>query len=531
MGKIIKFDREVREKLGDGVKKLNEAVASTLGAKGRNVIFQQGRNYMVTKDGVTVASQITLEDPVEDAACQIVKDAAKRTARDAGDGTTTATVLASAIIEKALQYVGSKSNPMDLKRGIDAAVEEVIVSIDKMKQEVNGEDDTFNIASVSANNDPVIGRMISDIFKKVGKDGAVRLEETQMTDTMVDVVEGCQFGAGYLSPNFVNNAVKKVADYNKVAILITDKAFHESFGDIHPALDLIVEKSNEQQEAIPLLIICGGMDGESLGTLVVNKVKHKLPIVAVSIPDFGAERMEILDDIAVITGGTVISEERGLHIKDMGLEHFGTVDRVIVDSATTTLIGRSGDHEAMQERVKEIEAQLKDDKHAQQTWRLKKRIATITGGVGVIYVGGNSESEMKDSYYRIEDALSATKAAMEDGYVAGGGVALLEASRHRTVASDNRDQSLGMETLYAALSSPLRTIAENCGLEGSVVVDKVSRMKEGYGYDALKDEYGGMIAKGIIDPVKVVKTALKNAASVAGMIITTNCVINDKPKK
>jgi len=529
--KEIKFDREVREKLEDGVTKLNEAVSSTLGAKGRNVIFQQGRNYLVTKDGVTVAEQVVLDDPVENGACQIVKDAARRTARDAGDGTTTATVLASAIIKKSLQYVGSNSNPMDLKRGIDIAVEEVVQNIDKEKFEIKDNNDLFNIASVSSNNDPVIGRMIADVFKKVGKDGAVRLEETQMTETMVDVIEGCQFNAGYLSPNFVNNAVKKTVDYKNAAIMITDKAFHESFEEIAPALKLIIDKSNEQEEAIPLLIVCGGMDGETLGTLVINKVKHKFPFVAVSIPDFGAERMEVLDDIAVITGGTVITEERGLHIKDMTLTDFGTVDRVIVDSATTTLIGRNGDPEAMKDRVKIIEEQIKEDKHAQQTWKLQKRIATITGGVGVIYVGGNSESEMKDSYYRIEDALAATKAAMEDGYVPGGGIALLEASKQRTVASSNRDQSLGMETLYSALSAPLYTIAENCGKEGSVVVSKIMNVKKGYGYDALNDEIGEMVAKGIIDPAKVVKIALKNAASVAGMLITTNCVITDKPKK
>jgi chaperonin GroEL len=396
---------------------------------------------------------------------------------------------------------------------------------------VGGDKDLRNIASISANNDPVIGKMIADVFKKVGKDGAVRLEETQMTDTVVDVIEGCQFGAGYLSPNFVNNAVKKTADYKDAAILITDKTFQESFTDLHPAIKLIVEKSNEQEKSIPILIICGGMDGETLGTLGINKVKNQLPVVAVSIPDFGAERMEILDDIAVITGGTVITEERGLYIKDMTLEQFGTADRVIVDSATTTLIGRHGEVPAMQERVKEIEAQLKDDKHAQATWRLKKRIATITGGVGVIYVGGNSESEMKNSYYRIEDALAATKAALEDGYVPGGGVAYLLASKDCARIIDNRDQDLGYTAVLEALRAPLKVIAENCGEDGAVVVNKVLRSKAGFGYDALEGKYGYMVARGIIDPTKVVKTAIKNAASVAGMLITTNCVITDKPKK
>ena len=529
--KEIKFDREVREKLLDGVNKLNDAVSSTLGAKGRNVIFQQGRNYLVTKDGVTVASQIQLEDPVENAAAQIVMDAAKRTARDAGDGTTTATVLASAIIEQALQFVGSRANPMDLKRGIDLATTEVLEYIDSITKSVEGNKDLLNIATISANNDPVIGKMIADVFKKVGKDGAVRLEETQMTETLTDVIEGCQFNSGYLSPNFVNNAVKKTVDYKDAAIMITDRTFQEAFSDLAPAIELIITKSNEQEKAIPLLIVCGGMEGETLGSLVINKVKHQLPVVAVSIPDFGAERMETLDDLAVITGGTVITEDRGLHIQDMTLGHFGTVDRVVVDSVTTTLIGRHGNPEVMRKRVEGIENQIKEDKHAQESWRLKKRIATITGGVGVIYVGGNSESEMKDSYYRIEDALSATKAAMESGYVPGGGVALLLAYKDLWQELENRDQQLGYEALHSSLVAPLKVMAENCGLEGSVVLQKVLDRKDGWGYNALTDQYRNMIKDGVIDPTKVVKTALKNAASVAGMLITTNCVITDKPKK
>lgn len=530
--KQIEFDREVREKLEIGVKKLHKAVASTLGAKGRNVIFQQGKNYLVTKDGVTVANQVELDDPVENAAAQIVKDAAARTARDAGDGTTTATVLASAIIDKALYYVGTKSNPMDLKRGIDRAVEEVIAEIDKMKMDVNGYDDIFNIARISANNDSEIGKMIADAFEKVGEHGAIKLEETQSTNTVVDVVEGAQFNAGFISPNFITNSTKRVADYEDVAILITEKNFTESINDLAPALELIIAKSNEQQRHIPILIICGGMEGEVLNVLVLNKIKEKFPVVAVTAPEFGDNRIEILDDIAFITGGTVISEDRGLSIKDMTLEHFGTAKRVIVDQHTTTIMGRNGDKEQIEQRIETIKSQIEDDKHKTQTWRLNKRIATLTGGVGVIYVGGNSETEMKDNYYRIEDALAATKAAMEDGYVPGGGVALLEAGKAvKAVATDNRDQSLGIDLLFSALESPLRVIAENSGLEGSVVVEKVKAMKNGYGYDALKDEYGGMVAKGIIDPTKVVKTALRNAASVAGMLITTNCVINDKPKK
>jgi len=527
----IKFDKEVREKLESGVKQLNEAVSSTLGAKGRNVIFQQGGSFIATKDGVTVANNVTLEDPTENAGAQIVKDAARRTARDAGDGTTTATVLATAMIEKALQYVGSKSNPMDLKRGIDMAVEEVISYVDKMKLDVNGYDDIYNIARISSNNDPVIGKMIADIFEKVGKDGAVTLEETQMTETIADTVEGGQFTTGFLSPNFINNQARRVADYKDVAVLITDRVFAESFNDLLTPLNLIVEAMKEQDRNIPLLIICGGMEGEPLATLIRNKIQQSFPVVAVAAPEFGDERIEILDDIAIITGGTVMSEERGMSLKDMTLEHFGISKQVIVDSTTTTLIGRNGDQDQIDARIATIESQIADDKHKRQTFRLKKRIASLNGGVGVIFVGGNSEAEMKDNFFRIEDSLAATKAAMEDGYVPGGGVALLQASQNNFSAGINRDQALGVGLLIESLTAPLKVIAENCGLEGSVVVDKVSQMKDGYGYDALTDGYGGMVAKGIIDPAKVVKTALKNAASVAGILITTNCVITEKPKK
>jgi chaperonin GroEL len=482
---------------------------------------------------VTVASQIELEDPIENAAAQIVKDAALRTSREAGDGTTTATVIASAIIEKALYYVSTKANPMDLKRGIDMAVADVIEQVYNSSTPVNGRKDIFNIARISSNNDDKVGNMIADIFEKVGKSGAIRLEETQMSETVVEVVEGCQFNSGYLSPNFVNNATKRIADYQNVAVLITDKLFQESFDDLVPALNLIVEASNEKEQAVPLLIICGGMEGEPLGTLVINKMKQKFPVVAVTAPEFGTDRIEILEDIAVITGGTVISEEKGGSIKDMTMSDFGIADRVIVDNMTTTLIGRSGDPIAIEQRIATIEEQIVEDKNHNQTWRLNKRIATLTGGVGVVYVGGNSESEMKDAYYRIEDALAATKASMEGGYVAGGGIAYLRASDAiDDFPLSNRDQELGYQCLLEALESPLKTIAENCGKKGDVVVDQVEGFKNlNRGYDALEDEYGDMIKKGIIDPTKVVVTAIKNAASVAGMLITTNCVINDKPKK
>jgi len=531
--KTIEFDREVRMKLEAGVDKLNEAVGSTLGAKGRNVIFQKGKYYIATKDGVTVAEQVQLEDPIENAAAQIVKDAASRTARDAGDGTTTATVLASAIIKEAFRYVGSKANPMDLKRGIDLATTDVLKQIDNQKYHIKNNADLYNIARISSNNDEVIGKMIADIFEKVGENGAIRLEETQMSETVVDVVEGCQFNSGYLSPNFVNNQVKRTADYKDVAILITDKVFTESFDEIIPALELIINYSNENSKALPIVIICGGMEGEVLGTLINNKIKTKLPVVVVNAPEFGDGRTEILDDIAAITGGTVISENRGMSIKDIKLEDFGTAQRVVVDAITTTILGRNGNEDGINERIEIIKDQIAEDKDGYQTWRLEKRLATMSGGIGVIYVGGNSDVEMKDSYFRIEDALAATKAAMDDGYVAGGGVAYLKAAQMCDgFDRGSRDMGLGYEAVMNALKQPMRKIAENCGLEGSVVVNKVENGRGlNLGYDALTNTYGNMVRKGIIDPTKVVKTAIRNAASVAGMMITTNCVITDKPKK
>lgn len=530
----ITFDRTVREKIEEGVRKLNEAVSSTLGAKGNNVIFQQGQNYFVTKDGVTVANHIQLDDPVENAAAQIVKEASSRTARDAGDGTTSATVIASALISKAFSYVGSKANPMELKRGIDLAVNDVISYIDNIKKEVGSHDDIYNIARISSNNDDVIGKMIADIFKEVGKNGAVRIEETQANETTVDVIDGAQFNTGFLSPQFINNQSKRTADYKDALVLVTDKNFQESFQDLVPALTIVGDKSDELKKHIPVIIICGGMEGETLGTLVINKVQGKLPFVAVNAPDFGNHRMEVLEDIAAITGATVISEEKGIKITDIQPEHFGYVDRVIVDQFTTTLIGRNGDPDNIAKRVETVEAQIKEDRNKVQDWRLRKRIATLTGGVGVIYVGGNSESEMRESYFRIEDALAATKAALTDGFVPGGGVAYLRASLEldgNDLSELASDKVLGYKSLLEALKSPLETIVNNAGEEGIIVRNAVgSKKNQNYGYDVLRGEYGDMISKGIIDPSIVVKTAIKNAASVAGMLITTNCVITENKK-
>ena len=533
--KQITLGREARESLERGVNKLSEAVASTLGAKGNNVIFQHGKNYFVTKDGVTVASQVELEDPVENAAAQIVKDASSRTARDAGDGTTSSTVIAAGIIEAALRYAKDSGSAMEIKRGIDKAVEDAIEFIDQIKTSVKGEEDIFNIARISGNNDDKIGNMIADIYSKVGKEGAIRIEETQMNDTTVDVIEGCQFNSGYISDIFINNKTKGVADYKDAAILITDKIFAESIEEILPALNLIVEKSNESQKPIPLLIICGGMEGETLGSLTINKVRAQMPVVVVKAPEFGVERNEILEDIAILSGGTFMSEDQGRKIADITLEDFGTADRIVVDKYATTIIGRHGEQEAIDERVASVEHQMTEDREKRLTWRLRKRIATLTGGVGVVYVGGNSESEMKDYYYRIEDALAATKAALEDGYVAGGGVSYLRTSdllarEESTIQS--KDQLIGYQSLLFGLKKPLKLICQNAGLNGDSIMEKVLEEKNAnIGYDVLKDEYVDMMQAGIIDPAKVVKAAIRNAASVAGMLLTTNCVINDKEKK
>jgi len=533
--KEITFDRHVREGLERGVEKLTKAVSSTLGAKGNNVIFQQGTRFVSTKDGVTVAQQVTLDDPIENAAAQIVKEAASRTARDAGDGTTSATVIANAIISQAFYYVGTKANPMELKRGIDMAVDRTIAYIDRIKLEVEGYDDIYNIARISANNDPEIGKMVANIFDKVGKNGAIRLEETQASETAVDVIEGCQFNGGYLSPNFINNQTKRTADYEKALVLITDKIFQNGFDEIKPALDIVIEKSNEMQRAIPIVIIAGDMEGEVLATLVLNRMKTKLPVVAVKAPEFGQDRMDTLDDLAAITGATVISEERGVKMEDILPEHFGFVDRVIVEQYATTFIGRNGDKEKIAERVSSIENEMEEDRNKNKDWKLRKRLATLTGGVGVIYVGGQTESEMKDSYYRIEDALAATKAAIDDGYVPGGGVAYLLAAQEaeaRILSEKPSDTMLGYQSLLNGLKSPLKTIARNAGVNPETTLEKIIENDLwDFGYDALRNDFGGMIEKGIIDPAKVVKIAIKNAASVAGVLITTNCIINDKPKK
>jgi len=530
--KEILFNEEARHKMLSGVKKLNEAVSSTLGAKGKHVIIQQGSQYAVTKDGVTVAHNFELSDPVENAAASIVKDAASRTAREAGDGTTTSTVIANSLITNAFRLISSGANPMDLKRGIDKANSDFLEYIDSQSIPVDGTEDIYNIAKISGNNDPKIGRMISDIFESVGKNGAIRLEETGMNETMVEVIDGCQISGGMISPNFITNQTKRIADYQDAIIFLTDKKFENSFSELIPMLT----KSQEFNK--PLIIICGGMEGESLGTLVINKVQKKFRVVAVTAPDFGENRMEILDDLAAMTGATVISEARGLHIDTMSASDFGRADRVIVSDKITTIIGRSGTQEAINARIETIKQQQEDDTNKNQAWRLSKRLASLTSGIGVIYVGGNSDTEMKESYYRLEDALAATKSALDEGYLPGGGIAYINAAKYLKVLKNDcarKDEIDGYNILVESLYSPFSTIIRNCGLNGEVVLSRIGYeqgevFKTSIGYNALTDEYGDMLEMGIIDPCKVIKSAVKNAVSVAGMIITTNCTIVNEVK-
>jgi chaperonin GroEL len=557
--KKIEFDAEARNKLMAGVEKLNKAVGSTLGAKGRNVIFQLGNTYGVTKDGATVAQNIQLEDPIENAACQIVSEAAARTARDAGDGTTTSTVLAHSMISQALKRLSenSGSNPMDIKRGIDAAVYDLIQQVEELKVDVvDDSDDLYNIANISSNGDPEIAMMISNIYKEVGRTGAVRLEHTQMTDTVSSVVQGCQINSGMLNPSFATNN-KGDAEYENPLILITDKKFEAGVQDIIPAIQIASEQES------PLLIICGGMEGETLSTLIINKLKSQLPVVAVTAPEFGEKRTEILEDLATITGGKVISEFHGSNIAEMTLEDMGSADKIVAGKEFTTIIGRHGDPESIEKRVEVINSQMEQDMHMQETWRLKKRVATLTGGIGVIYVGGNSETEMKDSYYRIEDSLEAVKAAIESGYVPGGGIAYIRAKERLQMfeishAADlhkypNSDFHIGYDIALQSMTAPFITIVENGGENPNEIYKKVKdqrvfingvsgsytkvarstaidetredEINDYLGYNVATGEVTNMVERGIIDPLKVATTAIKNAASVAGMILTTNTVI------
>ena len=523
MAKKIQFDIEAREGLKKGVDALANAVKVTLGPKGRNVIV--GKSFggpQVTKDGVTVAKEIELEDALENMGAQMVKEVASKTNDLAGDGTTTATILAQSIVNEGLKNVTAGANPMDLKRGVDKAVSKIVDELNKSAKTVgNSSEKIQQIASISANNDSAIGDLITQAFEKVGKEGVITVEEAKGTDTYVDVVEGMQFDRGYLSPYFVTNSEKMEADLESPYILLYDKKI-SAMKDLLPVLEPVAQSGK------PLLVIAEDVDGEALATLVVNKLRGALKIAAVKAPGFGDRRKAMLEDIAILTGGTVISEERGFNIENTTIDMLGSAERVTIDKDNTTIVNGSGDKKEIEARVGQIKSQIETTTSDYDKEKLQERLAKLAGGVAVLYVGAASEVEMKEKKDRVDDALHATRAAVEEGIVAGGGVALIRARKQLDkIKAINDDELTGIQIISRALEAPLRTIVENAGGEGSVVVAKILDGKNGFGYDAKSDKYVDLFESGIIDPKKVTRVALENAASVAGMILTTECALVD----
>ena len=523
MAKKIQFDIEAREGLKRGVDALANAVKVTLGPKGRNVIV--GKSFggpQVTKDGVTVAKEIELEDALENMGAQMVKEVASKTNDLAGDGTTTATILAQSIVNEGLKNVTAGANPMDLKRGVDKAVTAIVDELNKSAKTVgNSSEKIQQIASISANNDSAIGDLITQAFEKVGKEGVITVEEAKGTDTYVDVVEGMQFDRGYLSPYFVTNSEKMESDLESPYILLYDKKI-SAMKDLLPILEPVAQSGK------PLLVIAEDVDGEALATLVVNKLRGALKIAAVKAPGFGDRRKAMLEDIAILTGGTVISEERGFNIENTTIDMLGSAERVTIDKDNTTIVNGSGNKKEIQARVGQIKSQIETTTSDYDKEKLQERLAKLAGGVAVLYVGAASEVEMKEKKDRVDDALHATRAAVEEGIVAGGGVALIRARKQlEKIKSSNDDELTGIQIISRALEAPLRTIVENAGGEGSVVVAKILDGKGGFGYDAKSETYVDLFEAGIIDPKKVTRVALENAASVAGMILTTECALVD----
>ena len=523
MAKKIQFDIEAREGLKKGVDALANAVKVTLGPKGRNVIV--GKSFggpQVTKDGVTVAKEIELEDALENMGAQMVKEVASKTNDLAGDGTTTATILAQSIVNEGLKNVTAGANPMDLKRGVDKAVSTLVDELNKSAKTVgNSSEKIQQIASISANNDSAIGDLITQAFEKVGKEGVITVEEAKGTDTYVDVVEGMQFDRGYLSPYFVTNSEKMEADLESPYILLYDKKI-SAMKDLLPVLEPVAQSGK------PLLVIAEDVDGEALATLVVNKLRGALKIAAVKAPGFGDRRKAMLEDIAILTGGTVISEERGFNIENTTIDMLGSAERVTIDKDNTTIVNGSGEKKEIEARVGQIKSQIETTTSDYDKEKLQERLAKLAGGVAVLYVGAASEVEMKEKKDRVDDALHATRAAVEEGIVAGGGVALIRARKQLDkIKAINDDELTGIQIIFRALEAPLRTIVENAGGEGSVVVAKILDGKNGFGYDAKSDKYVDLFESGIIDPKKVTRVALENAASVAGMILTTECALVD----
>ncbi|MDQ1097565.1 MULTISPECIES: chaperonin GroEL [Chryseobacterium] len=526
MAKEIKFDIESRDALKRGVDALANAVKVTLGPKGRNVVIEKSFGAPhVTKDGVSVAKEIELEDKVENMGAQMVKEVASKTNDIAGDGTTTATVLAQAIVREGLKNVAAGANPMDLKRGIDKAVAVVVENLKSQSQAVGDSTDKIKqVASVSANNDETIGSLIAEAFGKVGKEGVITVEEAKGIDTTVDVVEGMQFDRGYQSPYFVTNPEKMVAELENPYILLVEKKI-SSMKELLPVLEPIAQGGKS------LLIISEEVEGEALATLVVNKLRGSLKIAAVKAPGFGDRRKAMLEDIAILTGGQVISEEQGFTMENISLDMLGTAEKVTIDKDNTTVVNGGGEESKIKGRVNQIKAQMETTTSDYDREKLQERLAKLAGGVAVLYVGAASEVEMKEKKDRVDDALHATRAAVEEGIVAGGGVALVRAiSSLDNLSGANADETTGMKIVKRAIEEPLRQIVANAGGEGSVIVAKVAEGQGDFGYNAKTDEYVNMLEAGIIDPTKVTRVALENAASVSGMLLTTECVITEVKK-
>ncbi|MFZ5978420.1 MAG: chaperonin GroEL [Hydrotalea sp. AMD] len=527
MAKQIFFDIEARNKMKKGVDVLANAVKVTLGPKGRNVVIEKKFGApQVTKDGVTVAKEIELEDPIENMGAQMVKEVASKTADQAGDGTTTATVLAQAIISEGLKMVASGANPMDLKRGIDKAVSLVVENLKAQSQTVGNDSKKIQqVATISANNDETIGKLIAEAFLKVGKEGVITVEEAKGTDTTVDVVEGMQFDRGYISPYFVTNSEKMEAELQNPYILIYDKKISAMKDILH-----ILEKV--AQSGRPLLIIAEDLEGEALATLVVNKLRGTIKVAAVKAPGFGDRRKEMLNDIAILTAGTVVSEEQGFKLENADLSYLGQAASVTIDKDNTTIVGGKGKKQDITARVNQIKAQIENTTSDYDREKLQERLAKLAGGVAVLYVGAATEVEMKEKKDRVDDALHATRAAVEEGIVPGGGVAYIRAIEvlENKIKGQIADEQTGMAIIRRALEEPIRILTTNTGVDGSIVVQKIKEGKGDFGFNARTEQYENLFKAGVIDPTKVSRVALENAASIAGMFLTTECVIADKPK-
>jgi chaperonin GroEL len=524
MAKIIKFDQDARSKMLSGVDQLANAVRVTLGPKGRNVVIDKSfGSPTVTKDGVTVAKEIELEDKFENMGAQMVKEVASKTSDVAGDGTTTATVLAQAIFREGSKLVVAGMNPMELKRGIDAAVRAITGALAKMSKPTRDAQEISQVGTISANNDPTIGQFLSEAMAKVGREGVITVEEAKSMETTLDVVEGMQFDRGYLSPYFVTDPERMEVVVDDALVLLHEKKI-SSMKDLVPLLEQVARQGK------PLLIVAEDIEGEALATLVVNKIRGTLNVAAVKAPGFGDRRKAMLQDMAILTGGQVIAEELGLKLENVTLKDLGTAKRIVIDKDNTTLIDGAGAKKDIQGRCAEIRSQIEETSSDYDREKLQERLAKLVGGVAVVQVGAATETEMKEKKARVEDALHATRAAVEEGIVPGGGVALLRCLASLEGLGENEEQEAGVNIIRRAIESPLRRIAENAGIDGSIVVDKVKNSKGNNGFNAATEEYEDLIKAGVIDPTKVVRTALQNAASVASMLLTTEAMIADKPE-